>query len=141
MRAVISLAKQGVPFHGDVEDVNLNKNPGNFLALLKDYAETDPILHKHLYTPKARCATYISPMPQNDIIIVIVYDYNSLAEIKTAKHFSVLADEVSCHNVEHLPICIRFVDSEFEFNIREEFIAFIKLERVRAVDISDAIIE
>ena len=80
MRAVIYLAKQGVPFRGDVEDINLNKNPGNFLALLKDYAETD-----------------------------------------------------------HLPICIRFVDSEC--NIREEFIAFIKLERVRAVDISDAIIE
>ena len=52
--AVIYLAKQGVPFRGDVEDVNLNENPGNFLALLKDHAETDPILHKHLYTPKAR---------------------------------------------------------------------------------------
>ena len=57
VRAVIYLAKQGVPFRDDVEDVKLNKNPGNFLALLKDCAETDPILHKHLYTPKARNAT------------------------------------------------------------------------------------
>ena len=46
---------------------------------------------------------------------------------------------MSCHNDEHLPICICFVDSEC--NIREEFIAFIKLGRVRAVDISDAIIK
>ena len=46
---------------------------------------------------------------------------------------------MSCHSVEHLPICIRFVDSEC--NIREEFIAFIKLGRVRAVDVSDAIIK
>ena len=46
---------------------------------------------------------------------------------------------MSCHNVEHLPICIRFVDSEC--NIREKFIAFIKLWRVRAVDISNAIIK
>ena len=54
------------------------------------------------------------------------------------KIFSVLADEVSSHNVEHLPICLRFVDGEC--NIREEFIGFVKLERVRAVDIADAII-
>ena len=46
---------------------------------------------------------------------------------------------MSCHNVEHLAICIHFVDSEC--NIREEFIAFIKLGRVQAVDISDAIIK
>ena len=53
--------------------------------------------------------------------------------------FSVLADEVSCRNVEHLPICLRFVDSEY--NIREEFVAFVKLARVRAVDIADAIMK
>ena len=90
VRAVIYLAKEGVLFRGDVEDVNLNKNPGNFLALLKDYAETDPILHKHLYTPKARNATYISPRSQNDIINVIGYDYilsDIVAEIKTASIF------------------------------------------------------
>ncbi len=43
VRAIIFLAKQGLPFHGDVEDVSLSKNPGNFLTLLKDYAETDTI--------------------------------------------------------------------------------------------------
>ena len=53
--------------------------------------------------------------------------------------FSILTDEVSCHNVEHLPICLRFVDSEY--NICEEFGAFVKLARVRAVDIADAIMK
>ena len=50
-------------------------------------------------------------------------DYLSgiVAEVKAAKHFSVLADEVSSHNVEHLPICVRFFD--IECNIHEEFIA------------------
>ena len=80
-------------------------------------------------TPKARNATYISPKSQNDVINVIGYD-NILSDI---------VDEVSCHNFEHLPICICFVDSEF--NIREDFITFIKLGRVRAVDNSDAIIQ
>ena len=141
VRAIVYLAKQGVSLRGDVEDVNLKKNLGNFLALLKDYAESDPILHKHLYTPKARNATYTSPRSQNEIINVIGYDCilsDIVTEIKNAKYFSVLADEVSCHNVEHLPICIRFVDSDC--NIREEFIAFIRLVRVRASDISEAIV-
>lgn len=45
-----------------------------------------------------------------------------VAEVKTATFFSVLADELSCHNVEHLPL--RFIDNEC--NIQEEFVAFIK---------------
>ena len=61
-----------------------------------------------------------------------------VAEVKIAQFFSMLADEVSFHNIEHLPICLRFIDSEC--NIREEFIGFTKLQRVRAVDIADAII-
>lgn len=141
VRAIVYLGKQGMSLRGDVEDVNLKRNPGNFLSLLKDYAESDPILHKHLYTPKAKNATYISPRSQNEIINVIGFDCilsDIVTEIKNVKYFSVLADEVSCHSVEHLPICIRFVDSDC--NICEEFIAFIRLERVRASDISEAIV-
>ena len=44
VRGVIYLAKQGIPFRGDVEKISSTKNPGNFLALLKSYAETDEIL-------------------------------------------------------------------------------------------------
>ena len=57
--------------------------------------------------------------------------------MKKAEFYSVLADEVSSQNTEHLPICIRFVDDECD--IREEFIGFVKLERVRAIDIVNAI--
>ena len=62
-----------------------------------------------------------------------------VSEVKEATYFSVLADEVISHNVEHMPICLRFVDKEC--NIREEFVAFVRLERVRAVDIADSILE
>ncbi len=41
--------------------------------------------------------------------------------------------------VEHLPICVRFIDQEYE--IREKFIAFVKLERTRTVDIANAIVQ
>uniref|UniRef100_A0A1X7UA98 TTF-type domain-containing protein n=2 Tax=Amphimedon queenslandica TaxID=400682 RepID=A0A1X7UA98_AMPQE len=141
VRAIVYLAKQGLPFRGDVEDLPLSKNPGNFLALLRVFAETDEILYKHLTTPKARNATYLSPMSQNEVISVIGHDIilaKIVSEIKQAQFYSVLADEVSSHNIEHLPICIRFVDNEN--CIREEFVSFIKLQRVRAIDVAIAIV-
>ena len=48
---MVFLAKQGLPFRGDVEDLSLRKNPGNFLALFKYFAETDAILSNHLNNP------------------------------------------------------------------------------------------
>ena len=59
--------------------------------------------------------------------------------MKDETFYFVLADEVTSHNVEHLHICVRFVD--IYFNIREELVALLKLARVRAVDIADAITE
>ena len=61
---------------------------------------------------------------------------NIISDVKNTKYFTVLADEVSCHNVA---ICLRFVDDKNE--IREEVITFVKLERVRANDIANAIIQ
>ena len=55
--------------------------------------------------------------------------------MKEACFFSVLADEASCHNLEHVPVCPCFVDKEWE-----EFIDFVNLQMVRAVDIADAIV-
>ena len=139
VRAILFLGKQGLPFRGDNEDLNITKNPGNFLALP---SESDSILFDHLNKTRAKNATYISPRSQNEIINVIGHDIilaDIVAEVKQSKFYSVLADEVSCHNVEQLPVCLRFVDSEG--SIREEFVAFLKLNRVRAVDIADALVK
>ena len=83
----------------------------------------------------------LSPRTQNKIISVIGYDVvcaKIISEVKKARFYSIMADEVSSHNEEHLPLCLRFVDENSE--IREEFIAFLKLKRVRAVDITNAIV-
>ena len=74
VRAVLFLAKQGLAFRGHKEDIDSQKNPGNFLALLSAFAETDSVLHAHLHQPRAKNATYLSPTSQNDIINVIGYD-------------------------------------------------------------------
>ena len=63
---------------------------------------------------------------------------NLIAEVKKARFFAVLADEVSSHDVEYLPLCLHFVDRKYD--IREEFVSFIKLARVRATDIANAIV-
>lgn len=56
-----------------------------------------------------------------------------MSEVKKSGFYSIiLVDEVSSHNIEHLPLCLRFDE------IREEFMAFLRLERVREVDIVDA---
>ena len=59
-----------------------------FLALLKSYAEAD-VLHAHLYKPRARNATYLSPTSQNQIIHLIGHDIraNLIAEVKKASFF------------------------------------------------------
>ena len=51
-----------------------------------------------------------------------------IKEIKDAKFFSILADEVGNHHVEQLPICIRFVDAKS--SIREEFLEFGRCKRL-----------
>ena len=61
VRAIIYLGRQGLPLRGDNEEVNHCKNPGNCLALLKNYAQTDEILFNHLNSPRAKkCYVHLS---------------------------------------------------------------------------------
>ena len=45
-----------------------------------------------------------------------------LSEVRKARFYSILADEVSSHDIEHLCLYLRFVDMS---HIREEFITFL----------------
>ena len=102
VRAILFLTKQGLPLCGHREQIACNTNPGNFLLLLKDRATTDTILRNHLEQPLARNGTYLSPRSQNDIINVIAFDIirtNILKEVKEAKFYAVLADEISSNGV------------------------------------------
>ena len=96
-RATLYLTKQGLPLRGHREEFSSSNNPGNFLALLKDRAITDAVLKKHLEQPSARNCTYLSPRSQNDVIRVIGFDIiraSIITEVKKAKFFAVLADEI-----------------------------------------------
>ena len=65
---------------------------------------------------------------RNRIIEIIGQDIilkNLLEEIKAAKLYSIMADEVTSHNKEQLALCARLIDKNN--NVREDFIAFIHL--------------
>ena len=154
--AILFLGKQGLAFRGRGEDSERGCNPGNFLSLLHLMAETDEVLRNHLHAPEKKNATYLSPQSQNEIINIIGKDFMTinglcdlvvkdfiqnrlLSEIREAKFYSIIADEVSCHNVEQMPLCMHFVDKEN--NIREEFLEFVALKRVTGSAIRTAILE
>lgn len=88
--------------------------------------------------PERKNATYLPPYSQNELIDVIghlVIQQSILDEIREAGFYAIMADEVTCHNKEQLPVCIRFMD-KFD-NIREEFLEFIYLPGMNRATIAN----
>jgi len=142
-RAVAFLGKQGLPFrgHGDTNKTaadDKKSNPGNFRAILALLGDYDPELKETLETS----SIYLSPDIQNEIIELIAKEMilnPLLEEIKKAKFYSILADEISSHHTEQLALCIRFVDEQC--NIREEFIQFSTVLRADGATVAAEILE
>lgn len=105
--------RQCIVLRGDVENTEKTGNPGNFLALLKLLAIYDDTLCNHLASPTMWCVTHVSPQTQNELIKVMgkhMLLQGILDELNAAPFYTILADEVTSHNVEHLAICARFID-------------------------------
>lgn len=133
--------RQCIALRGDVENLDTPENPGNFLALLKLLAVHDSVLKSHLETPAMRCVTHLSPQTQNELIEVMgkhIILKGILDDLNAATYYSILADEVTSHNEEHLAICAQFVNEKK--GVREEFLTFIKLERITGEKIAENIL-
>lgn len=118
------------------------KNPGNFLKLLQLVANHNKTLKNHLSSPVMKNATYMSPQTQNDVLDILGNDFilhDIITEVKEAKFYSILADEVTSHNVEHLAFCVCFVDRDD--NIREEFLKFVPLSHITGVYLAKTILQ
>lgn len=140
--SVLYCGQQCIALRGDHENLNTAGNPGNFLALMKVLGNHDKILLQHLQQPQMKTATYLSPQSQNEMIDILgkeLIQKPILDEVREAKFFSIMVDEVIVHNKEQMPLCVRFVDSER--NIREEFIQFTIPERVTGEAIACDIIQ
>ncbi len=79
----------------------------------------------------ARNALYTSKTIQNQLIYCIGGSIRDkiIEEVRKAKWYSILCDEVSdVSTKEQLSIVLRFVDSSY--NIREEFVDFVSVDRI-----------
>ena len=106
-------------------------NPGNFLTLIKLVANHDTQLKMHMETPKLQNATCLSHQTQNEMIDVIgkrIIQAKLVQEVKDAQIYTIMVDEVTSHNVELMPLCIRFVDKNHD--IREELLEICVLPRI-----------
>ena len=139
--AVLYCARQCIALRGDAESVESLGNPGNFLSLLRLLAVHDEELRRHLEIPVMRWATYLSPQTQNELIKVMgnhILLQRIIDDLTAAPFYAILADQVTSHNVEHLAICARFVDRSTK-EVREEFLTFLKLDRITGERIADGI--
>ena len=142
IKTIVLCGKQCIALSGYRGDIhNSSNNCGSFLVILKLLSATNSDLNHHLDAPSARNATYISPYIQNELIEIISYDIlqkGLVEEVKEAKFFSLMADEVESHHTEQLPICLRFADNNC--NIREEFLEFGKCEQTNGESVFKEII-
>lgn len=139
--AVLYCGRQCIALRGHREALDVPGNHGNFLSLVQVLGKYDETLKQHLLSPTMANVTYMSPQTQNELLAVIgqhIILRDLLEEVKAAKFFTILADEVTSTNIEHLAICVRFVDAQS--NIREEFLTFLQLERITGKHLSDAIL-
>ena len=98
------------------------------------------MLHTYLETAP-RNALYTSKTIQNEMISVLgsAIQDKLIQEVKAAKIFSILADEVTdCANLEQVSLVIRFFDGDK--HIREEFLGFITVERITGEVLATALL-
>ena len=142
IRAVLFCGRQCIALRGDSEHLAEAGNAGNLLELLRLLAINDELLHKHLNSPSMRNASYLSHRSQNEILEVLVQHMilrDIIDEVKQADFYAILADEITSHNQEYLALCVRFVAKNKA--VREEFLGFLKLNRITGQEIAGTIIK
>ena len=114
IQAVKVCEKQGLSLreHMDSSTGEFSRD-GNFIAILKSFAELDKVLHDHLENgPK--CAQMKSWRTQNKIIACIAEGIirHIRLTLNNTKYFCLIADEVTVlyPNKVILPVCLRYID-------------------------------
>ena len=134
-KVAIRCGKQGLAMRGHRDDKvqwdveGEGSNEGNFIQLIRFRADTDKVLAEHL----SKCpknVRYTSKTIQNELVRIAGDKIRTdiLEEVKRAKFYSIIADEVTdASNKEELCLVIRYVH---EGQIREVFVDFVEVERI-----------
>ena len=110
-------------------EIEPSHNEGNFIELVKLRAETDSNLYDHLQNAPKN-AKYTSKTIQNQLIDIVAQQIRMeiLSEVKQAKYYSVIADEVcDVSNKEQFSICLCYVHDQA---VKEMFLDFVEVERI-----------
>ena len=143
-KTVYLCGRQGVALrsHRDDSTADPDANHGNFLELLRFRSDGgDQILSSH-FESHCRNASYSSKTIQNQLITIIGDQIRNsiIDEVKLARFYSILADEVSdAAGLEQVTLVLRFIDHKQQ--IREEFVDFLEVERITGTVLADAILK
>ena len=134
---IISLGQRGIPLRGNWNRVEKSED-GNFAFFVNWKSEFHRDLKEHLKHATDN-GKYTSPMIQNEVIHLCEGFIREKILSCIPKYWSLMADETQdCSTAEQLSICVRYVNDIGE--ICEDFIGFIKLEKMDAQSISDKLL-
>ena len=128
IQVVILLARQGVPFSGNFENID-SSNRGNFKELIHFKAKTYSIDLNKFITHNQN-ANYLSPEIQNEIPTICnsIIKEKILNEIRQSKYFSIIVDGTTdISRKEQVSFCVRFCNEKLE--IKEKFLGFYETEK------------
>ena len=114
--AVLLCTKQQIALRGHRDDqVQFaeppTSNEGNFIAILRLLAESNPQLKEHLISGPEN-ARYTSKSVQNEVIGVIADTIREYFRkcLEKNPHFALIADETTSQGREVLSVCLRLLD-------------------------------
>lgn len=122
------LARQGMPFRGDVETLS-SQNRGNFLELVELFSKYDSVIKLHLEAIREKqgpgkrpLVSLLSNRSQNDMIKALAISVKRVIqkEIQQSETFSILIDETTdAAHTEQVSFVIRYVHN---MQIKERFL-------------------
>ena len=144
-KVILLCGKQGLALRGHRDDhisweeEHESTNEGNFIEMVRFRAETDQILKNHLQNAP-RNARYTSKTIQNELIEIIGkhIQLDILSEVKEAKFYAIIADEVcDASNKEQLSLCLRYIHGS---SVKEMFVDFAEVERITGRELASTIL-
>ena len=116
-RIILLIGKQGIAYRvtEKVDKSDNSRNPGHFLAIVREISNYYPFVHEHICSSFHKEAFYMNPTSQNKLIEIIgkqIIQKRFIQEIKDAQYHSVSADEIISSNDQILSICMRHLNKE-----------------------------
>ncbi|KAF4678803.1 hypothetical protein FOZ60_016047 [Perkinsus olseni] len=144
LQCVVFCCKQGIALRGHRENLsaegNASNNPGNFLELARLLSRFDDVVKERMTTGPGN-SRYLHHSIQDDLIgsAATLIRRSVASEVGGCGAFSLICDEAKdISHSERLSLCVRYVH---DCQIREEFLAFARCDKLDAASLTTTIFE